>query len=102
MKLAFNGFDWNEGNRSKSYKKHGVTQSEIEEVFQNTVYVYFDAKHSSHEERYIAFGQTHHNRKLLVAFTWRIKNNKRLIRPISARAMHKKERVLYEKIKKET
>ena len=27
------GFDWNQGNIDKSYKKHGVTPNEAEEVF---------------------------------------------------------------------
>ena len=53
-----------------------------------------DAKHSQREVRFHALGKTDEGRLLHITFTLRHKNT--LIRVISARDMHKKERVIYE------
>ena len=88
------GFQWDKGNSLKNWLKHGVTQGEAEEVFFNEPLLLFeDEKHSTHEDRAVAFGHTNERRYLIVAFT--IRNN--WIRIISARNMNKKERVAYEK-----
>lgn len=89
------GFDWDEGNARKSADKHGVSQSEVEQLFLNGPLVIEDTRHSSSEPRYHALGQTDGNRLLHVTFTLRGKG--RLIRVISARDMHRKERAFYEK-----
>ena len=71
---------------------------EIEEIFLNEkLSVFSDAQHSQVEERHIAFGQTKVNRLLAVAFTLREKDGLVFLRPISARPMHKKEKLVYEK-----
>ncbi len=89
------GFDWDEGNARKSVEKHDVSQFEAEQVFFNQpLLVLEDDKHSQAENRYHALGITDGSRLLHVTFTLRIKNT--LIRVISARDMHKKERVIYE------
>ena len=89
------GFDWDEGNARKSVEKHDVSQFEAEQVFFNQpLLVLADDKHSQAETRYHALGVTDGSRLLHVTFTLRIKNT--LIRVISARDMHKKERIIYE------
>jgi uncharacterized protein len=89
------GFDWDEGNRRKSTDKHGVGQSEAEQVFFNEpLLIVRDLGHSSVEPRFHALGRTDLGRLLHVTFTLRRGN--RLIRTISARPMHRKERDRYE------
>lgn len=95
--MQFQGFDWDDNNKTKNLKKHKVSRLEIEEIFLNEPFVFPDLKHSETEERFLAFGETNQDRRLIVAFTMRKKEEGLLIRPISARPMHKKERVLYEK-----
>ncbi len=66
---------------------------ECEEVFLNEpLKTFYDIKHSQEEIRFIAFGKTDENRRLLIVFT--VRNRK--IRIISARDMSKKERRIYE------
>lgn len=96
----FIGFEWDDANRDKNWKKHRVAWWECEEVFFNQpLYVSPDQRHSLKEERYYALGKTTHDRFLFVVFTRR--RNK--IRIISARDMHKKERKVYnEKAQKDS
>ncbi len=94
--LEIDGFEWDKGNFDKNLKKHGVTTQEIEEVFFNSPLLFSDAKHSNTEKRYIAFGKTNTGRLITIAFTLREKHGLKLLRPISARTMHQKERNLYE------
>ena len=87
-------FEWDDGNKDKNLPKHNVTNYECEEIFFNEpLLIINDEVHSKQERRYAAFGITDGGRKLIVVFTLR----KRLIRIISARDMHKKERDFYEK-----
>ncbi|MBN2424905.1 MAG: BrnT family toxin [Calditrichaceae bacterium] len=86
------GFQWDEGNLEKNREKHKVTQNECEQVFFNLpLIVADDTKHSTKEKRWYLFGQTDSSRLLFVVFTVR----KNLIRVISARDMHKKEKDAY-------
>ncbi|MBC8551532.1 MAG: BrnT family toxin [Candidatus Brocadiales bacterium] len=95
--LIIDGFDWDEGNRDKC-QKHGVSIPEIERLFTDDLLtVFFDEKHSGTEERLIAVGKGHGKKLILIVFTMRKKNRKQLIRPISARYMHRKEISYYEK-----
>jgi uncharacterized DUF497 family protein len=88
------GFDWDEGNARKSQDKHAVTQGEVEQVFFNEpLPLLLDEKHNKKEARYHAYGNTNDGRKLHIAFT--LKKGGALIRVISARDMHRKERVTY-------
>ena len=88
------GFDWDDGNARKN-EKHGVTQSEAEEVFFNQPLLLLeDARHGVQESRFHALGKTHEGRTLHIAFTLRADGT--LIRVISARDMHRKERSIYE------
>ena len=86
------GFDWDKGNERKN-AKHGVTPAEAEQVFLNEPLVVLDdLKHSGNEQRFHALGQTGEGRLLHITFT--IRTN--MIRVISARDMHRKEREIYE------
>jgi uncharacterized DUF497 family protein len=90
--LELEGFDWDAGNVTKN-ARHDVAPEEAEEVFLNEpLLVLPDAKHSRSEVRWWALGRTA-KRHLLVVFTVR----RKLIRVISARAMNKKEKAVYEK-----
>ncbi len=86
------GFQWDEGNIDKNFKKHGVHWTECEEVFFNKpLVVKPDLKHSQKEDRYYALGKTNNGRLLFIVFT--IRQDR--IRIISARDMNKKERRFY-------
>jgi hypothetical protein len=89
------GFDWDDGNRRKSTDKHGITQAEAEQIFLNEpLLVVPDARHSEREARLHALGRTDGGRLLHVTFT--LRRGEALIRVISARPMHRKERQRYE------
>jgi len=95
------GFDWDEGNARKSADKHDVSQSEAEQAFFNQpLLVLADEKHSRHEPRYHLLGSTDDNRQLHITFT--LRSDGTLIRVISARDMHRKERALYEQSQKDS
>lgn len=88
------GFDWDAGNVRKG-EKHGVSQAEAEQIFfDQRLLVVEDDKHSGSEPRFHALGATAEGRRLHVTFTLRGKGT--LIRVISARDMHRKERTIYE------
>jgi uncharacterized DUF497 family protein len=86
-------FDWDDGNRLKS-QKHAVFQTEAEEVFFNRPLLLVDLGHSEREPRYHALGETRSGRRLHVTYTLRMEGT--LIRIISARDMHRKERAIYD------
>lgn len=88
--MEFDGFDWDDGNRHKC-QKHGVSIGEIERLFESTVLVGPDVAHSSAEQRFRAIGSASTGRRVFLIFTWRMKEGRRLLRPISARYMHRKE-----------
>ncbi len=90
------GFDWDAGNARKSQDKHSVTQAEAEQIFFNEpLLLLVDVKHSKKEFRYHAYGKTDSERKLHITMT--LRNDDTLIRIISARDMHPKERKSYER-----
>jgi uncharacterized protein len=89
------GFDWDEGNSRKSVEKHDVSQAEAEQIFFNDpLLIVEDVGHSAREPRLHALGRTDAGRLLHINFT--LRGNGRLIRVISARTMHRKERLRYE------
>lgn len=93
------GFEWDSGNGRKSEAKHSVTKVEAEEIFFNQpLLINLDQKHSDTEFRYLALGKTNKLRVLTVIFTLRQQNT--LIRIISARDQHRKERLLYDQTNK--
>jgi uncharacterized DUF497 family protein len=94
--MDIQGFDWDDGNREKC-KSHGVSLEEVESVFINQPRIFPNIKHNADEERYHAVGRTHDRRYTYVVFTFRESLEGKVIRPISARFMHKKEIDHYEK-----
>jgi uncharacterized DUF497 family protein len=94
--MEFDGFDWDRGNREKC-QKHGLSIAEIEGVFSQPVMVLPDKENPHGEQRFRAIGTAFEGRKVFVVFTLRKHGDGVLIRPISARYMHKKEVESYEK-----
>jgi uncharacterized protein len=89
------GFDWDDGNWPKA-SKHGVSQEEIEAMFQNSPAIFAHPSHSTTEQRLRAIGKNAAGRYIYAAFTLREASYATLIRPISARYMHRKEIAHYE------
>ena len=94
-------FDWDSAN-TKKCEKHGVSIAEIELLFARDPGIYFDAKHSTTEQRYYAIGKDSGGRYVLVVFTHRERDGVGLIRPVSARYMHAKEINRFNSYEKET
>ena len=88
------GFQWDDGNATKNWDSHDVSQGECEQVFFNQpLIVKRDRPHSVLESRCYALGRTDGARLLFVAFTIRAE----LIRVISARDMTPSEQQRYQK-----
>lgn len=88
------GFDWDDGNARKN-EKHSVAQAQAEEVFFNQPLLTLDdLRHRDQEARFHALGKTLDGRLLHVTFT--LRGDDTLIRVISARDMHRKERSVYD------
>ena len=91
-------FDWDAGNERKSHVKHGVSQSEAEQIFFNDpLLVLADPSHSEQEARWHALGKTNEGRILHITFT--LRDGNKALRVISARDMHRKEKAVYEQAK---
>lgn len=93
MDARLAGFDWDDGNWPKC-GKHGVSQAEIESVFQGAPAIYADPAIA--ESRLRAIGKTNAGRYVFLAFILRQIDGRTFIRPISARYMHDKEIKRYE------
>lgn len=94
------GFNWDAGNARKSSGKHDVSQAEAEQVFFNQpLLILLDSRHSRQEVRFHALGVTDDQRQLHITFTLRRRAAGTSIRVISARNMHRKQRLRYEQTK---
>lgn len=94
-------FEWDEWNSSKSWIRHRVSIKEQEETFLTKEKILVeDKKHSQQEKRFLLYAKTKKGRRLIIAFTIRNVDKQQKIRPISARAMNRKEAKIYEKILK--
>jgi uncharacterized DUF497 family protein len=90
---ACTGFQWDEGNATKNWDRHDVSQAECEDVFFNRpLVIRRDKRHSAAEARHYALGRTDTDRLLFVCFTIRADR----IRVISARDMTPGETERYE------
>ena len=88
------GFQWDDGNATKNWDAHDVSQAECEQVFFNQpLIVKRDRSHSELETRYYALGRTDADRLLFTAFTIRGE----LVRVISARDKKTKKKQRYER-----
>jgi uncharacterized DUF497 family protein len=91
------GFDWDDANRDKCCK-HGLTTADVEHVLAHAeTLIVPDEKNSEFEPRFIAIGRTETNRYAFVVFTPRERESGPVLRPISARYMHRKEIEKYAK-----
>jgi len=96
-RTPFAGFDWDAGNREKC-RKHGLAIADIEHILaSDPPFLAPDVRNSAVEPRYIAVGRTLAGRYAFVVFTPRRRASAVLLRPISARFMHRKEIEQYEK-----
>ncbi|MEX0853068.1 MAG: BrnT family toxin [Bauldia sp.] len=92
------GFDWDDGNRAKC-TRHGVSIADIESLFDGEPAITTDAAHSQTEIRVRAVGRATSGRFIFRVFTIRERWGQRLLRPVSARYVHRKEIRRYEETK---
>ena len=85
-------FEWDSGNRTKNWTRHGVTTRECEEVFLGALPVGVQVAPPANESRYAVAGETKARKLLFVVFTLRGGR----IRIISARLMTREEREDYD------
>jgi len=86
-------FEWDEGNTTKNWVKHQVSNGEAEEVFYDkNKMTTDDFLHSQLEKRFVLLGKTKTGRLLKLIYT--VRQNK--IRIISARDANRKEEKFYE------
>jgi uncharacterized protein len=93
--MIASGFDWDAGNRAK-IAQHGLSVEFVEYVMGGPLKVAPDPRHSDMEQRFRAVAIAPDRRGVFIVFTLRQRDGERLIRPISARYMHKKELKRYE------
>lgn len=92
---SLQGFQWDEGNSDKNWRRHGVSRLEAEQVFFNRPVVALATAGPVAEQRFFALGRTDSGRELAIVFTIRGK----LARVISARPMSRRERRVYAQAK---
>lgn len=92
-------FEWDAGNSTKNFQKHGVSCQEAEEVFLKKRFIPLGEQYQPQpqEPRYGVIGETREGKLLFIAFTLRA----RQIRVISARPMNERERKFYESLREE-
>ena len=93
-------FEWDSGNLSKSDTKHGVPPEEVESLFnlKSGVPIGRQVSPPVDEERLCLVGPAASGRMISVVFILR----EGRVRPISSRPANKKEKKLYEEIRKAT
>jgi uncharacterized protein len=93
-------FEWDSGNHMKSNQKHGIPTKEVESVFELNLAAPIGRQYSPavDEERLCIVGPTDTGRMVSVVFTLR----EGRVRPISARPASRKEKKLYEEVRKAT
>jgi uncharacterized protein len=88
------GFQWDDGNLTKNWDSHDVSETECEQVFFNRPLIARrDTRHPETEARFYVLGRTDTARLLFVAFT--IRHDR--VRVISARNMTPAERQRYQR-----
>lgn len=91
-------FEWDSGNSHKSVRKHDVRTDEIESLFEMKMAVPLgrQVRPIVTEERLCIVGPNKTGRMISVVFTLRDGR----VRPISGRPASRKERSLYEEVRK--
>jgi uncharacterized DUF497 family protein len=92
-------FEWDQGNSTKSFFKHGIDSDEVESVFHLRMGAPIGEQLSPavDEQRLCVVGPSFSGTILSIVFV--LRNGR--VRPISSRTANKKEKKLYEKIRKE-
>jgi uncharacterized protein len=86
-------FEWNDEKASANARKHGVTFHEAASVFGDPLALTFaDPGHSIQERRYLTFGLSRYDRRLVVSHV----DYGERVRIISARTMTRSEKRTYE------
>jgi uncharacterized DUF497 family protein len=85
-------FDWDADKRVSNLAKHGVDFADVTVVFESRMLVIVDSRKDYGEIRYIGIGMSKGGEVTLV---WTERDD--MIRLISARRAHAKERALYHK-----
>ena len=91
-------FQWDSGNETKNFVKHGITTEEAESAFQHFNYLCALGAQISptcEEDRYGVYGTTNTEKQVFICFTIRENST---IRIISIRELNSKEKIHYEKI----
>ena len=69
--VRFEGFEWDADKEQDNFRKHGIKFIEAARVFADpNRFLDFDAKHSSHEERWLCVGMVD-DRVMTVRYTLR-------------------------------
>lgn len=90
--------DWDAGNSTKSQAKHGFTTSDVESLLDTQVLFAGRIAEPEHEEaRYLLLGATATGRRAALIFARRGEK----LRPISCRAMRRKEKEAYDEATKQ-
>ena len=91
-------FEWDKGNSTKNFDKHGVSIEEVESLFRSGLALPLGVQVAPlvSEQRLGVIGPSLNGKLLQVAFTMR----EGRVRIISARVAHKKERKSYEEIRR--
>lgn len=90
-------FEWDEKKEKINIQKHGISFEQASYVFADPFALNkYDDKHSDDEERWILLGKSLNETILVVAHTFRSKNDIELVRIISARKAVKKELQTYQ------
>lgn len=91
-------FEWDSGNLTKSLAKHGVNVKEVESIFmlKMAVPIGRQIRPEVEEERLCVVGPSLTGKFISVVFALR----EGRIRPISSRIANRKEKKLYEEIRK--
>lgn len=85
--------EWDSGNSAKSETKHGFSIADVESMLDGIVLFAGRILEPEHEEaRYLLLGMTSDGRRAGLVFARRRDS----LRPISCRAMRKKEREAYD------
>jgi uncharacterized DUF497 family protein len=85
--------EWDTGNSTKSQTKHGFSTADVESLLDAPVLFAGRIVEPAHEEaRYLLLGVTADGRRAALVFARRGEN----LRPISCRAMRKREKEAYD------
>ena len=89
-------FDWDAKKDIANHRKHGVTFSEAQTVFEDENAIeFYDEDHSLKEGRYLMIGISSKLRLLLTSYTVVQTKNEEIIRIISTRKATKNEQKVY-------